>query len=152
MTSVGSLSQHSVILTVKRFLVFVWNFPCCSFCLLLLVLSAWTTETTLVFKIIYFLFNSLCWHQHWIFRVLGRHLLKIRERLGLEGPQRSCSSNLLPWAGLPATRARQILQVRHLQMWKLTLFVYSTNLTIVSFINTSSNVTQSNQTTSRAYY
>lgn len=105
-----------------------------------------------LYKIIYFLFNSLCWHQHLIFRVLGRHLLKIRERLGLEGSQRSCSSNLLPWAGLPATRARQILQVRHLQMWKLTLFVYSTNLTIVSFINTSSNVTQSNQTTSRAYY
>ena len=46
-TSLGSLSQGSITLTVKFFLVFSWNFLCFSLCPLPLVLSLGTTEKSL---------------------------------------------------------------------------------------------------------
>lgn len=59
LTSLGSLSQHSAILKVKLFLVFVWSFPNCGFRLLLLVLSVCTTEMSLAFKIIGLLHSDI---------------------------------------------------------------------------------------------
>lgn len=44
-TSLGSLFQCCITLTVKKFfLVFIWNFPCSNFCLFPLVLSLDTTK------------------------------------------------------------------------------------------------------------